>query len=47
VDISGPPHQDFEQQLAVDKFGNVNFTWAVDGPSSVNFARLPTVCHVQ
>jgi hypothetical protein len=47
VDISGPPHQDFEQQLAIDKSGNVNFTWAVDGPSSVNFARLPTVCHVQ
>jgi hypothetical protein len=47
VDISGPPHQDFEQQLAIDKSGNVNFTWAVDGPSSVNFSRLPTVCHVQ
>ena len=34
-------------RLAIDKSGNVNFTWAVDGPSSVDFARLPTVCHVQ
>jgi hypothetical protein len=24
----------------------VNFTWAVDGPEEVNFARLPTVCHL-
>jgi hypothetical protein len=47
VDISGPPHQDFEQQIAIDKSGNVNFAWAIDGPSSVDFARLPTVCHVQ
>jgi hypothetical protein len=47
VDISGEPHQDFEQQIAVDKSGNVNFVWAIDGPSSVDFARLPTVCHVQ
>jgi hypothetical protein len=47
VDISGPPHQDFEQQIAMDKSGNVNFAWAIDGPSSVDFARLPTVCHVQ
>jgi hypothetical protein len=39
-------NQDFERQLAADKFGNVNFTWAVDGPEEVNFARLPTVCHI-
>jgi hypothetical protein len=38
--------QDFEQQLAADKLGNVNFTWAVDGPEEVDFARLPTVCHI-
>jgi hypothetical protein len=24
----------------------VNFTWAVDGPEEVDFARLPTVCHL-
>jgi hypothetical protein len=47
VNFSAPPHQDFEQQLAIDKQGNVNFAWAIDGPSSVDFARLPTVCHVQ
>jgi hypothetical protein len=40
-------HTDFEQQLAADKFGNVNFTWAVDGPPQIDFARLPTVCSVQ
>jgi hypothetical protein len=39
-------HQDFEQQLAADKSGNVNFTWAVDGQEQVNFARLPTVCSI-
>jgi hypothetical protein len=38
--------QDFEQQLAVDPLGNVNFTWAVDGPEEVDFVRLPTVCHI-
>jgi hypothetical protein len=38
--------QDFEQQLAADQFGNVNFTWAVDGPEEVDFVRLPTVCHI-
>jgi hypothetical protein len=46
VDIS-PFQQDFEQQLAVDKSGNVNFTWGVDGPPQVDFVRLPTVCSVQ
>ncbi len=40
-------HTDFEQQLAADKFGNVNFTWAVDGPPQIDFARLPSVCSVQ
>jgi hypothetical protein len=39
-------NQDFERQLAMDKSGNVNFTWAVDGPEEVDFARLPTVCHI-
>ena len=39
-------HQDFEQALAMDNSGNVNFTWAVDGPPQLNFSRLPTVCHV-
>jgi hypothetical protein len=38
---------DFEQQFAADKFGNVNFTWAVDGPPQIDFARLTTVCNVQ
>jgi hypothetical protein len=48
VDISdSQSHQDFEQQLAADKFGNVNFTWAVDGPQQVVYSRLPTVCNVQ
>jgi len=40
-------HQDFEQQLAIDKSGNVNLIWAQDGPGQLDFARLPTVCHVQ
>ena len=39
--------QDFEQQIAVDKLGNVNLTWAVDGPQQIDFARLPSVCSVQ
>src|SRR5580698_262592 len=39
-------NQDFEQQLAADKFGNVNFTWADDNNEAVDFVRLPTVCHV-
>lgn len=48
IDITNAPsHQDFEQQLAADKSGNVNFTWAVDGPPQVVFKRLPTVCHAQ
>ncbi len=40
-------HQDFEQQLAIDKSGNVNLVWAAEGPGQIDFARLPTVCHVQ
>lgn len=46
VDIS-LTHFNFEQQLAIDKTGNVNFTWALDGPQEVEYVRLPTVCHVQ
>jgi hypothetical protein len=46
VDVSMKP-QSFEQQLAMDKSGNVNFTWALDGPQSVEFSRLATVCHAQ
>jgi hypothetical protein len=39
-------NQDFEQQLAADKFGNVNFTWADDNNEEVDFVRLPTACHI-
>lgn len=46
VDLS-PAHQAFEQQLAIDKSGNVNLVWASEGPGQIDFARLPTVCHVQ
>jgi hypothetical protein len=46
IDISTSP-SNFEQQLAMDKFGNVNFTWALDGPQAVEYSRLPTSCHVQ
>jgi len=42
-----PFPQSFEQQIAIDKSGNVNFTWGVDGPQQIDFVRLPTVCHVQ
>jgi hypothetical protein len=46
VDLT-PAHQAFEQQLAIDKSGNVNLVWAAEGPGQIDFARLPTVCHVQ
>jgi len=45
IDIS-LMHSNFEQQLAMDQAGNVNFTWALDGPQVVEFSRLPTACHV-
>ena len=46
VDLT-PAHQAFEQQLAIDKSGNVNLAWAAEGPGQIDFARLPTVCYVQ
>jgi hypothetical protein len=46
VDLT-PAHQAFEQQLAIDKSGNVNLVWAAEGPGQIDFARLPTVCDVQ
>lgn len=46
VDLT-PAHQAFEQQLAIDKSGNVNLVWAAEGPGQIDYARLPTVCHVQ
>jgi hypothetical protein len=45
VDISDFPF-DYEQQLAVDKNGNVHIVWGVDGPPDIEYGRIPTTCSV-
>jgi hypothetical protein len=39
-------HFNYDQQLAIDKAGNVNFTWAIDGPQFIEYVRLPTACSI-
>jgi hypothetical protein len=38
---------DYEEQLAIDKFGNVHIVWGVDGPPDIEYVRIPTTCHIQ
>jgi len=35
-----------EEQLVVDKSGNVNIVWGVDGPPDIEYVRIPTTCSV-
>jgi hypothetical protein len=35
---------DYEEQLVVDKSGNVHITWGVDGPPDIEYVRLPSTC---
>jgi hypothetical protein len=37
---------DYEEQLVVDKSGNVHITWGVDGPPDIEYVRLPSTCSV-
>jgi hypothetical protein len=37
---------DYEEQLVVDKSGNVHITWAVDGPPDIEYVRLPSTCSI-
>jgi hypothetical protein len=32
--------------MAIDKAGNVNFTWAIDGPQVIEYVHLPTACSI-
>jgi hypothetical protein len=43
IDISAFAGE-YEQQLAVDKNGNVHIVWGVDGPPDIEYVRLPTTC---
>jgi hypothetical protein len=45
IDISDT-HFNYEQQLAIDNAGNVNFTWTLDGPQFIEYVRLPTTCSI-
>jgi hypothetical protein len=38
---------DYEQRLALDKNGNVNVVWGVDGPADIFYVRVPTSCSNQ
>jgi len=35
---------EYEQQLAIDKNGNVHIVWGVDGPPDIEYVRIPTTC---
>ena len=35
-----------EEQLVVDKSGNVHIVWGVDGPPDIEYVRIPTTCSV-
>jgi hypothetical protein len=37
---------DFEEQLTIDKDGNVHVVWAVDGPQEIEYVRIPTTCKI-
>jgi hypothetical protein len=43
IDISAFAGE-YEQQLAVDKNGNVHIVWGVDGPPDIEYVRIPTTC---
>ena len=37
----------YEEQITIDKSGNVHIVWGVDGPPDIEYVRLPSTCHVQ
>ena len=37
---------DYESQITIDKSGNVHMIWGVDGPPDIEYARIPTTCHI-
>jgi hypothetical protein len=43
VSLSNLPN-DYYPGLVVDKNGNVNVTWEVDGPPDIFYVRVPTTC---
>jgi hypothetical protein len=43
VTLSNLPN-DFYPSLVLDKNGNVNVTWEVDGPPDIFYVRVPTTC---
>jgi hypothetical protein len=36
----------YEEQITIDKSGNVHMTWGVDGPALIEYVRLPTTCSI-
>jgi hypothetical protein len=36
----------YEEQITVDKSGNVHIVWGVDGPPEIEYVRVPTTCYV-
>jgi hypothetical protein len=43
IDISAFAGE-YEQQLAIDKNGNVHIVWGVDGPPDIEYVHIPTTC---
>lgn len=37
---------DFEEQMTIDKSGNVHIVWGVDSPPEIEYVRIPTTCHL-
>ncbi len=37
----------YEEQITLDKSGNVHIVWGVDGPPEIEYVRIPTTCYVQ
>jgi hypothetical protein len=35
-----------EEQLTIDKNGNVHIVWGVDGPPDIEYVRIPTTCNL-
>jgi hypothetical protein len=36
----------YEEQITLDKSGNVHIVWGVDGPPEIEYVRIPTTCFV-
>jgi hypothetical protein len=37
----------YNEQITVDKAGNVHMVWGVDGPPDIEYVRIPTTCYVR